>query len=43
MERFGGWYWYLTKNAKLLERHKCGKWMFFLEIKNLLWICVKRQ
>ena len=29
MERFGGWYWYLTENAKLLERHKCGKWMYF--------------
>ena len=29
MERFGGWYWYLTENAKLLEKHKCGKWMYF--------------
>ena len=29
MERFGEWYWYLTENTKLLERHKCGKWMYF--------------
>lgn len=29
MERAGGWYWYITDNAKLLERHKCGKWMYF--------------
>lgn len=29
VERSGGWYWYLTDNAKLLERYKCGKWMYF--------------
>lgn len=29
MIRRGGWYWYLTEKAKLLERHKCGKWMYF--------------
>lgn len=29
MERFGGWCWYLTDKSKLLEKHKCGKWMHF--------------
>lgn len=29
MERSKGWYWYITEKAKLLERHKCGKWMYF--------------
>ena len=24
-----GWCWYITEKAKLLERHKCGKWMYF--------------
>ncbi len=30
-DRSNGWYWYITENAKLLERHKCGKWMYFFE------------
>ena len=43
MERFGGWYWYLTKQAKLLEKHKCGKWMyFFTDQKFALRICERR-
>ena len=29
MERSKGWCWYITEKAKLLERHKCGKWMYF--------------
>lgn len=29
MERHGGWCWYRTEEAKLLEKHKCGKWMHF--------------
>lgn len=29
MEMFGGWCWYLTDKAKFLEKHKCGKWMYF--------------
>lgn len=29
MKRFGGWYWYFTDKAKLLDEHKCGKWMYF--------------
>ena len=29
MKRFGGWCWYLTDKAKLLKKHKCGKWMHF--------------
>ena len=42
VERFGGWYWYLTKQAKLLEKHKCGKWMcFFTDQKFAMRICEK--
>lgn len=29
MEKLGGWCWYHTEKAKLLEIHKCGKWMYF--------------
>ena len=29
MDRSKGWCWYITEKAKLLERHKCGKWMYF--------------
>lgn len=31
MFKFGGWYWYSTKNSKLLKKHKCGKWMYFFD------------
>ena len=31
MERYGGWCWYRTDNSKLLERNKCGKWMYFFD------------
>ena len=31
MERLGGWCWYLTDKAGLLERHRCGKWMYFFK------------
>lgn len=42
MEKFGGWYWYLTDQANLLERHKCGKWMhFFNDQKFAMSICEK--
>lgn len=29
MERLGGWFWYISKDEKILEREKCGKWMYF--------------
>lgn len=35
MERFRGWFWFLSGHENLLERDKCGKWMYFLIIKNL--------
>ena len=31
MERILGWCWYFTDKAKLLESHKCGKWMYFFD------------
>ena len=31
MLRMGGWYWYLSGEEAKLERHKCGKWMYFFE------------
>lgn len=31
MERILGWCWYFTDKAKLLEAHKCGKWMYFFD------------
>lgn len=42
MERLGVWCWYLTDKAKLLEKHKCGKWMhFFTDQKFAMNICEK--
>ena len=42
MEKFRGWCWYLTDKAKLLEKHKCGKWMhFFDDQKFAMSICEK--
>ena len=29
MIRQGGWYWYLSGEETKLEKHKCGKWMYF--------------
>ena len=29
MFNMGGWYWYPSGNEKRLEKHKCGKWMYF--------------
>lgn len=29
MKRSNGWCWYITDKAKLLETHKCGKWMIY--------------
>lgn len=26
-----GWYWYFLVGENLLEKHKCGKWMYFFE------------
>ena len=31
MIRQGGWYWYLSGEETKLEKHKCGKWMYFFE------------
>lgn len=31
MKRSGGWYWYTTDKANLIEKNKCGKWMYFFE------------
>ena len=31
MIRQGGWYWYLSGEEAKLEKHKCGKWMYFFE------------
>ena len=31
MIRQGGWYWFLSGEGAKLERHKCGKWMYFFE------------
>lgn len=31
MIRQGGWYWYLSGEEEKLEKHKCGKWMYFFE------------
>lgn len=42
MEKLGGWCWYHTDKAKLLESHKCGKWMhFFNDQKFAMSICEK--
>lgn len=26
-----GWFWYITEDAAKLEKHKCGKWMYFFD------------
>ena len=31
MIRQYGWYWYLSGEERKLEKHKCGKWMYFFE------------
>ncbi len=31
MERFRGWFWFLSGHENLLERDKCGKWMYFFD------------
>ena len=31
MIRQRGWYWYLSGEEAKLEKHKCGKWMYFFE------------
>ena len=31
MIRENGWYWYLSGEEDKLERHKCGKWMYFFD------------
>lgn len=42
MFKLGGWCWYSTKNAKLLEKHKCGKWMYFFDNQDFaMQICEK--
>ena len=42
MERFEGWCWYRAEEAKLLEEHKCGKWMhFFKDQKFAMRMCEK--
>ena len=27
----GGWFWYLTEEHEKLDKHKCGKWMYFFD------------
>lgn len=29
MENFGGWFWFTSGKEAILEKHKCGKWMYF--------------
>lgn len=29
MLNLGGWYWYLSGEEDKLDKHKCGKWMYF--------------
>lgn len=29
MIRLGGWFWYVSEDEKMLEKEKCGKWMYF--------------
>ena len=42
MERLRGWCWYLTEKAKLIESHKCGKWMYFFNVQTFsMNICEK--
>lgn len=31
MLNYGGWYWFLSGNEKLLDKDKCGKWMSFFD------------
>ena len=31
MVREGGWYYYFSGEEGKLDRHKCGKWMYFFE------------
>ena len=31
MLNMSGWYWYLSGEEDKLEKHKCGKWMYFFE------------
>ncbi len=31
MINMGGWYWYLSGEEEKLDRHKCGKWMYFFD------------
>ena len=28
---FGGWVFYVSEEAKNLDKHKCGKWMYFFD------------
>ena len=31
MISLGRWFWYFTDEKSKLEKHKCGKWMYFFE------------
>lgn len=42
MKNFGGWYWFLSGNEKLLDENKCGKWMHFFSDQDFaIGICEK--
>lgn len=43
MIRLGGWFWYVSEDEKMLEKEKCGKWMYFLQIKRLRSRYAKKQ
>ena len=32
MLNMGGWYWYFSGEEEKLEKHKCGKWMYFFDV-----------
>ena len=27
----GGWYWFFSGEEEKLEKHRCGKWMYFFD------------
>ena len=29
MLNLGGWYWFLSGKENMLDKEKCGKWMYF--------------
>ena len=31
MLQMGGWFWFFSGKESVLDKHKCGKWMYFFE------------